>query len=161
MADLEPLYALFASDRARFMGGPFTQKQTWYWVAGEVGSWPLLGYGSWGVETHDGVFVGQIGINKPAHYPELEIGWVFLAEHEGKGYAAEAAEAALTWAWRQGFDTLVSYITPGNDRSVALAERLGAVLDRNAPLPSDEKPHETIVYRHTAPDADGGMEAYA
>ncbi|MBE1285852.1 MAG: GNAT family N-acetyltransferase [Rhodobacteraceae bacterium] len=161
MADFEPLYALLGSERAAFMGGPFSRKQSWHWIASEVGSWPLLGYGSWGVQTHDGVFVGQVGINKPADYPEMEIGWVFLQEHEGKGYAYEAAEAALAWAWQQGFDTLVSYITPGNDRSVALAERLGALLDKNAPLPLGETPDETIVYRHTAPDSEGGMEAYA
>jgi RimJ/RimL family protein N-acetyltransferase len=156
MADFEPLYALLASDRARYMGGPLQRKSSWYWIAAEVGSWPLLGIGSWGVETREGSFAGQIGINQPAHYPEREIGWVFLAEHEGKGYAFEAAQAALDWAWQQGFDTLVSYITPGNERSIALAERLGATADPEAPLPEGETRAETIVYRHRRPAGTGG-----
>ena len=69
-------------------------------------------------------------------------------------------KAALQWAWENGFETLVSYITPGNDRSVALAERLGATPDATAPRPDGESASETLVYRHRA-DADGSPEAYA
>lgn len=160
MADFEPLYELFASDRARFMGGPIPRKDTWYWVAAEVGSWELQGFGSWGVETHDGQFVGQVGLNKPVHFPEIELGWTLLAEHEGKGYGTEAATAALHWGWQQGFDTLVSYIDPENSRSIALARRLGASADPHAARPEGETPKETIVYRHLSPEEQGGMEAY-
>lgn len=161
MADLEPLYTLFASDRARFMGGPFSRKQTFYWVAGEVGSWDLMGHGSWGVETKTGTFVGQVGVNQPPHFPEPEIGWVFLPEAEGKGYAQEAALAVLDWV-RDVLrpDTLVSYIHVDNARSIALAERLGAVPDPDAPMAEGDTPDDTRVYRHLL-DADGGPEAYA
>ena len=152
MADFEPLYALFGSDRARFMGGPFTPKQMWYWIAAEVGSWALLGFGSWGIERQsDGAFLGQIGINRPQHFPETEIGWVLLEPFEGQGYAREAAGAALSWAWAERMATLVSYIDPSNARSIALAERLGAAHDATAALPKGETPDETIVYRHRRP----------
>lgn len=67
---------------------------------------------------------------------------------------------AMLWAWDQGIKTLVSYIDPANARSIALAERLGARHDPDAPLPEGETPEETIVYRHT-PDSDGSPEAYA
>ena len=50
--------------------------------------------------------------------------------------------------------------THANVRSRALAERLGAILDANAPLPNGETPEETVVYRHS-PDIDGSPEAYA
>ena len=150
MADFQPLSDLFATDRARFMGGPVEAKQMWYWIAAEVGSWTLKGIGSWGIaRTEDGAFMGQIGINEPHHFPEPELGWTLLEPFEGRGYAREAAAAALDWWWDQNrSDTLVSYIHPDNTRSIALAERLGATHDATAPLPAGETPDETLVYRH-------------
>lgn len=160
MADLDALCGVFESDRARFMGGPVPRREAWRWLASEVAMWDLMGHGAWGIERKDGTFLGQIGILRPPHFPERELGWTLLEGAEGQGYAQEAATAALHWAWAQGWDTLVSYITPGNSRSIALAERLGATHDPEAPLPEGETAAETAVYRHR-PDADGSAEAYA
>ena len=140
---------LFASERSIYMGGPIDRQKLWYWVAGEVGSWSLQGFGSWGIETHDGAFVGQVGINKPSHFPEIELGYLIMPEFEGTGIAFEAAQAARAWA----FDTLeatsiVSYIDPKNARSIALALRLGGIIDHSASLPDGESSDETVVYRH-------------
>lgn len=153
MADFDPMYALFASDRAQYMGGPVDAKKMWYWMASEVGSWSLKGFGSWGIErTSDSAFLGQVGINQPHHFPEPEIGWVLLEQAEGHGYAFEAAQAALNWWWGSTPNTtLVSYITPGNTRSEALATRLGATPDPDGPWPTGEDAQETTVYRHRRP----------
>ena len=152
MADFEPLYELLGSDRARFMGGPFTPKDSWFWIASEAGSWALQGIGSWAVDRRsDGSFIGQVGINQPYHFPEKEIGWIFFGAYEGNGYAKEAAEKVLTWAWAQGHETLVSYIHVENARSIALAERLGAVKDFDAVLPEGDTPDDTYVFRHRRP----------
>ncbi|MEL7026999.1 MAG: GNAT family N-acetyltransferase, partial [Pseudomonadota bacterium] len=48
-----------------------------------------------------------------------------------------------------GLSTLVSYIDPENARSIALAERLGAVRDDEAEKPEDNP----LVYRHPTPEA--------
>lgn len=160
MADLDALCDLFETARACFMGGPIARKDAWRWLASEVAMWDLMGHGAWGIETLDGDFVGQVGLLKPPHFPEVELGWTLLAEAEGKGYGFEAASAALNWAWAQGFDTLVSYIHPDNARSISLAKRLGASPDPDATLPTGETADETTVFRHLAPQ-DGGVEAYA
>jgi len=150
MADFEPLYDLLGSDRAKLMGGPFSRRQSWYGLASEIGSWSLKSFGSWGVELREsGTFIGQIGINQPAHFPETEIGWIFLSKGEGKGYAFEAARKALAWAQ----DTLqrssiVSYIAKDNVRSISLAARLGAAQDPNAARPEGDSKDDTLVYRH-------------
>ena len=118
-------------------------------MAGEVGSWSLQGFGSWGIETHDGAFVGQVGINKPSHFPEIELGYLIMPEFEGKGIAFEAAKTARAWAFETlKLDSLVSYIDPKNARSIALATRLGASHDAQAALPDGETSEETAVYRH-------------
>lgn len=160
MADLDALSALFATERAHYMGGAIPRVQAWRWLASEVAMWELMGHGAWGIEARDGTFLGQVGIFKPPHFPEAELGWTLLAPAEGQGYATEAANAALLWAWDRDFDTLVSYIDPANARSIKLAERLGAVPDPDAALPEGETAQETIVYRHRA-DTDGGTEATA
>lgn len=149
MADLDALCDLFETDRAAYMGGPIPRKEAWRWMASEIAMWDLMGHGAWGIDTKDGEFLGQIGILKPPHFPEAEIGWTLLETAEGKGYASEAAQAVLGWAKDQGFETLVSYIDPSNDRSIALVTRLGASHDPKAALPKGETPDDTVVYRHT------------
>jgi RimJ/RimL family protein N-acetyltransferase len=149
MSDFAPLEELFASERSVFMGGPITPKELWHWVGSEVGSWSLKGFGSWGIETKDGAFVGQVGLNKPVHFPEHELGYLIMPEFEGKGIAFEAARAVRDWAFDiLKLETFVSYIDPKNERSIALATRLGAALDFDATRPGGETPDETCVYRH-------------
>ena len=70
---------------------------------------------------------------------------------EGKGIAAEGATRARAWAYEDlGFATLTSNIVPGNARSIALAERLGATYERTYDNP---EMGEDMLYRHPAPDA--------
>lgn len=148
--DIAPLVELMMSERAGFIGVCASQREAWQWIVSEVGSWSLLGIGSWGVELREtGELIGQIGINKQAHFPEVEIGWLLLDGFEGLGLAREGAEAALRWGFAQEhIPGMVSYITPENIRSIRLAERLGAAHDPFAPLPEGETPEETAVYRH-------------
>ena len=153
MDDFETLAPVLGSDHARYMGGPMTRKQAWSSFCSDIAQWALLGHGAWAADQRDtGEFIGQITIIKPPHFPETEIGWVFLPQAEGQGYAQEAARAALTFA----FDTLqlttmVSYIDRQNARSIALAERLGATPDATAKhaYPEDDD----VVYRHHPPEA--------
>ncbi|MCK0150382.1 GNAT family N-acetyltransferase [Marivita sp. S6314] len=159
-SDLDALCDLFETDRARHMGGPIPRVHAWRWMASEIAMWDLMGHGAWGIETRDGTFLGQIGILRPPHFPEREIGWTLLETAEGQGFATEAALAVLAWGWEQGYSTLVSYIAPDNMRSIALATRLGARHDPAAALPEGETADDTVVYRHS-PDTDGSPEAYA
>lgn len=148
--DFEVMTPLFGSDWARYMSPPCTPLEVWRWVGAEIASWPLLGFGSWAVDlTETGAFVGQVGINQPVDFPETELGWCVWPEHEGQGIAYEAAIAARNWGFAQrGLDTLVSYIDPANTRSIALAERLGAMPDTAAARPDPDD----LVYRHPRPD---------
>ena len=160
LSDMDAFDAFYATDRAAYTGRPKNRTHLWYGFASEVGSWSLMGHGGWAVETRDGTLMGQVAITQPPHFPEREIGWTLFDGAEGKGFAFEAASVALDWAWTQGWDSLVSYITPENARSIALAKRLGAEHDPKAALPTGETPAETQVYRHH-PDTDGSPGAYA
>ena len=145
-----PLYAeLMFSERAIYMGGPFSTKGAWGMFCNDVAQWTLMGHGALMLEARDtGQCLGQVGINHGPLFPEHELGWLVYPDAEGKGYAYEAALALRDWGFRKRrLNTLVSYIDPRNTRSRKLAERLGAVLDTAAPVqdPGD------LVYRHPKP----------
>lgn len=137
--------------RAAYVGAPRNTTHLWYGLSAEILSWKLHGIGGWAIEL-DGQFVGQIAIAQQPHFPEIEIGWTLFDGFEGQGIAHRAAACALDWFWENTpADTLVSYITPENTRSIALAKRLGATHDPQATLPTGETPEETAVYRHRRP----------
>ncbi len=48
--DWPAMCEFFASDRAKFVGGPMTAEQTWRGLATETGHWALRGYGRWALE---------------------------------------------------------------------------------------------------------------
>jgi len=129
--DVEHIVAFYAdAERSKGFGGPIPRDEAWRWFASVIGHWHLRGYGFWTV-TLDGVPAGFVGIWYPEGWPEPELGWVVFEGYEGKGIAYEAALAVRNHAYaHMGFETMTSNIIPGNDRSVALAERLGAVFER-------------------------------
>lgn len=57
--------------------------------------------------------------------PEVEVGWHFHPDAWGHGYATESARALVDLAWATGLEEVWAVIHPGNDRSVAVTERLG------------------------------------
>lgn len=143
--DFDAYAAFYLSPRSG--ASTLTRKAAWHAFSKEIADWCLGGIGHWTVERKDGAAVGFLGFSQPAHYPEPEIGWAMYEGHEGRGYATEAATAALTWA-RGRLASLVSYIAPGNARSIALAKRLGAARDSAAPLPDGTSADTCLVYRH-------------
>lgn len=152
--DVDAWCAFFGSGRARFIGGGDDDLgRCWRAFATLVGHWSLRGCGPFVMQRRDtGAPIGSIGPWFPGDWPEREIGWTVWDEAaEGQGYAREAGLAVLDHIWRDlGWETAVSYIAHGNDRSVALAERLGAQLDDCATTPDDDP---TYVYRHPHPGA--------
>jgi len=149
-SDFAAVACFFADEtRSSGFGGPLDRTEAWRWFASMIGHWALHGYGFWMADSKDGQTVGMVGIWYPEGWPEPELGWVMFENGEGSGYSFEAAEAIRMHAYKTlGFKTLSSNIFPGNIRSVALAERLGAVHERDY----ENVTHGTeMVYRHPAP----------
>ena len=144
-----PAYTAFhCSDRAAARGWQALPHEAWRNFAAILGHGLLRGFGPFVAETRDeGRPIGIFGPWRPEGQPENEIKWtLWSAADEGKGYAAEAARALLTHAFGpMGWQTAVSYIACGNDRSAALARRLGAVEDGTWTTPRGT---EVRVFRH-------------
>ena len=147
MADFPAYAAFWATDHARFMGGPRQTRGAWFCFCHDVAQWALLGLGALMIQRRDtGETVGQVGLNSGPVFPETELGWMVYPAHQRHGFATEAAMALRAWAFETlGLKTLVSYTDPDNAASIAVARRLGAVRDDAAPRPDPTD----LVWRHS------------
>ncbi|WP_157252641.1 GNAT family N-acetyltransferase [Nonomuraea typhae] len=104
-----------------------TPSDAWRSLATFIGHREIRGYSHWAlVEKSTGSFVGRAGPWQPHGFPGLGVGWCLARPHWGKGYATEAAAAALAYCFAElGAEEVVSLILPGNTRSIAVAERIG------------------------------------
>jgi RimJ/RimL family protein N-acetyltransferase len=150
--DAEAMIAfLLDRERADGFGGYDHRGDAWRWFALNVGHWHLRGYGYFTIEMKDtGKPAGISGIWNPEGWPEPEIGWVVFEGYEGRGIAREAAERVRRYAYEDlGLKTLTSNIVPGNTRSIALAERMGASYERTY---QNHHMGEDLLYRHPGPE---------
>ncbi len=104
--------------------------------------WECEGFGLFAVEIRaDGRLAGFTGLSVPHFLPELlpavEIGWRLGAEFWGRGYATEAAAAALRFGFLdRGLNQIVSISQPQNTASERIMAKLGMSLIRELPDPS-------------------------
>src|SRR6266404_6500987 len=103
--DLAPFAALNADPRVmEYFPAILSQAETEAAVSRIHAYFDQHGYGLWAVEVlHGAPFIGYVGLNTPrieAHFmPAIEIGWRLAFEHWGRGYAREAAKAALNFGF--------------------------------------------------------------
>jgi RimJ/RimL family protein N-acetyltransferase len=89
------------------------------------------GWSNWAAELRSsGQFIGFVGLSIPARRfsfsPCVEVGWRLARAHWGRGFATEAARAALRVGFEQlGLNEIVSFTSVLNVRSRAVMERIG------------------------------------
>jgi RimJ/RimL family protein N-acetyltransferase len=152
LKDFEADVEFYASERASGVGGPQEPDLVWRNLASRIGHWALRGYGYWAVdEKASGAYCGRVGLWFPDGWPEPEIGWTLMARAEGRGIAHEAALRARAYAYDVlGWTTAISLIAPDNERSKALARRLGATFESIYQHP---RYGAAEIYRHPGPEA--------
>jgi ribosomal-protein-alanine N-acetyltransferase len=148
--DLAPFAAMNADPATmRFMPGVMTTEETRTQIARFEEHHRLHGFGVWAVEAV-GVapLVGYVGLQRvpfEAHFtPAVEIGWRLSPAYWGKGYATEAARAALRTGFEDlNLDQIVSFTVPANKASWSVMERLGMTRD-----PSEDFDHPRLPVGH-------------
>ena len=135
LSDFEDSAAMWGDPAiVRHIGGrPFTREESWLRLLRHVGHWQLFGFGFWVVrERKAGGFVGEVGLGDfrretiPTFHGNPEIGWVLVQSAHGKGYATEAAQAALEWMRLQHrTPRVVCMIEPENAASARVAAKCG------------------------------------
>ena len=116
-----------------------TRAEADHWAEVNAARLDENGWGLWAVEVVDGApFIGFTGLLAPGFAvpgrPDgcVEVGWRLAAEHWGKGYAPEGAQAVLDLAWDElGRDEVVSFTAVGNANSRRVMEKLGMVHERD------------------------------
>ncbi|WP_242614438.1 GNAT family N-acetyltransferase [Actinomadura roseirufa] len=133
--DFDAFAAMMADpDVARHLspGTPWPPDASWRNLALFMGHEAIRGYSNWAlVERASGAFVGRAGPWRPHGWPGLEIGWCLAREHWGKGYATEAARAAVSYCFEElHADEVISLIAKENAPSIRVAERIGHTFQR-------------------------------
>jgi RimJ/RimL family protein N-acetyltransferase len=133
--DLADCAAMWADPEVvRYIGGRrFSREEVWARLLRYAGHWSLLHYGYWAVEEKaTGAFAGELGfadfqreLESPVR--ELpELGYAFSSRTHGKGYATEAARAALAWGDAHfASKRTACIINPENLASIRVAEKCG------------------------------------
>jgi RimJ/RimL family protein N-acetyltransferase len=110
--------------------GVRTEAQALAWMEGRLfKSYREDGFGFWLIERReDGALLGLCGLFRRPVLEGPDLGYALLAEHEGCGYAFEAADACVAYARdRLGWAELLAITSPENPKSHALLRRLGFV----------------------------------
>lgn len=157
--DLEPFAALNADPAVmEHFAKPLERAESDAFVARIRAHFAREGFGFWAVEA-PGIapLVGMVGLARPAfeaHFtPCVEIGWRLARDYWGRGYATEAARAALGYGFEQlGLGEIVAFTATGNVRSRAVMERIGMArsadddFDHPA-LPEGHRLRRHVLYR--------------
>jgi RimJ/RimL family protein N-acetyltransferase len=134
-ADLDAYAAMSADPEVmRYIadGTTLDRETAWRQIAMFLGHWSLRGYGLFALEPKaGGAMIGFAGLWHPEGWPGVELGWRLARSAWGHGYATEAATVARDWAYATlPFAHLISVIDQANDRSIAVARRLGGTCER-------------------------------
>ena len=98
-----------------------------YIRTGPAAMYRRLGFGLYLVELRDsGEPLGICGLIKRESLEDVDLGFAFLPDFWGKGYAYEAAAAATAYGRNiLGLSRIVAIVSPDNHRSGKLLEKLG------------------------------------
>jgi RimJ/RimL family protein N-acetyltransferase len=87
----------------------------------------LYNHGRWAVHLkQDLEFIGWCGLKYRAELKEIDLGYRFIKEFWGKGYATEAAFASIRYGFEKlGLQRIVGRAEPANIASVKVLEKCG------------------------------------
>ncbi|MCA1578420.1 MAG: GNAT family N-acetyltransferase [Acidobacteria bacterium] len=124
-----------------------------YMLNGPMASYAQNGFGLYLVALKDtAVPIGLCGLLKREELPDPDLGFAFLPDYWGKGFALEAARAVMNDAReRLGQNRVLAIVMPDNDASIRLLEKLGMTFDRDKDdvkvfaIDYDSTPFQTIL----------------
>lgn len=95
----------------------------------------------WWLIVHSETVVGDVVLQVPRWDPEVvEVGWHLHRDHQGNGYATEAARELLRHGFEElGLPSVDAIVAERNQDSKRVAERLG--MQRTTTMEHDGRPH--------------------
>lgn len=92
-----------------------------------------FGYSFWPLFLKEtGALIGHCGLQPLREVGEIEVGYLVVPEHRGKGIATEAARAAVGYGFKKlGLPRIVAIALPENTASIRVMEKLGMEYEKN------------------------------
>lgn len=155
--DLNPFFKLNSnSDVMEFFPSKLSKEESDASVDGIIKHFETYGFGLYAVEKKDSQeFIGFVGMQHvpftAKFTPAIEIGWRLHPDFWGNGYATEAAQKVLEFAWNDlGIQEVVALVVPENKKSRRVMEKLGMT---HSPAEDFLHPHpklkNTKLEKHT------------
>lgn len=114
-----------------------------YIANGPAISYREHGFGLFAVVLAENGFpIGICGLIKRPTLAHVDLGYAFLPQHWGKGYAFEAAAASLELGKTLGIERIVAIVSPHNQASKALLSKLGMKFETQLQLTPNDAPVE-------------------
>ena len=138
----EPDFIRFIGDR-----GVRTPEDAAHWIeSGPQANYARLGFGHYAVELKSsGEAIGICGFRTREGLDIPDLGYALLEQHWSRGYAAEAAQAALQYAAATlGLRRVAAICAPDNLPSRVILEKLGFTYEQTIRLPGED--HDVLVY---------------
>ncbi len=121
-------------------------------AGGPVAMQAALGHSLYLVERkEDGAPIGMCGLIKRETLTEVDIGYAFMPQFGGKGYATEAAAGTLAYARTIGIRRLLAITSPGNEASNAVLRKIGMRFQDMVHLTPEDT--GTLLYSYDFPEA--------
>jgi RimJ/RimL family protein N-acetyltransferase len=112
-----------------------------YLREGPMAMYDKFGFGLWHTARKDGVAAGLCGLLKRDNLPDVDVGYAFLPQFWGQGFALEAAAATLRHgAQKFGLERVIAVVSEGNTGSIRVLEKLGMSFERMVAMREGEPP---------------------
>lgn len=133
--DTDALAAVLGDPVAmQYYPAPYDRPGVEAWIARNMERYRSDGHGLWAMLLKDsGELIGDCGcyLRDVDGRNDIEIGYHVRRDLWGKGYATEAAQACIEYAFgKLGVDRVISMIRPENLQSVRVAEKNGLVCEK-------------------------------
>ncbi len=117
-----------------------------YIVSVLIKGYEMFGFGLYLVKLKGkNISIGLCGLVKRGSLEHADIGFAFLPEFFGKGYAFESAVAVIKYAVKNlGMKKVLAITNTDNIKSVRLLEKLGLKFEKKIRLPGESK--EVLLY---------------
>jgi RimJ/RimL family protein N-acetyltransferase len=112
-----------------------------YLADGPIAMYERVGFGLYLVELKENREpIGMCGLIKRDALPDVDVGFAFLPEHWGRGFAYESTMAVVDYGHRTlGLSRIVAIVSKTNPRSARLLERLGFASEGTTSVSPDEE----------------------
>ncbi|MCZ4409147.1 GNAT family N-acetyltransferase [Cryomorphaceae bacterium 1068] len=103
-------------------------------ISERVNLYEKVGYGRWPTFLKDGMqFIGWAGLAYLPEFDEIDLGYRFLPEYWGMGYATEASEAILKYGFgKLDLERIIAIAMKENKASIRVMEKVGMAFDKFA-----------------------------